>query len=90
MSSRRTFAIRTEAEFDAFLEELIPLMIQVNPAAWPVTKIALDSIVRLQRLTLSLAKRPSTMYIIDEPDRLAWEEDSDFFGNCLIIQIPKP
>jgi hypothetical protein len=86
-----TYQITSLEDFEQFLADFVPVLMAAAPAAWPVTKIALDQIVQLTRAELSLTakKRPKTIYMIDATDRVAWEEEDRMFGRSVIVQVPK-
>jgi hypothetical protein len=88
----KPYRITTVEDFELFLGDLVPKLKAAAPAAWPVTKLGLDHIVELARieLALTLKRNPRTYYLIDAPDRVAWEEDG-IFGNhrATSVQVPK-
>jgi hypothetical protein len=82
---KTTYQITSLEDFDRFLANLIPALMAANPAAWPVTKIALDKIVEDTRaeLSLTLKRRGKTIHLIDGADRVAWEEEVRMFGKSV-------
>jgi hypothetical protein len=90
MAIRKPFKVQTASDFDAFLSEFLPALAAAvpNAAAQQVVKIPLDSIVRLTRATLPY-RSPITYYLVDDDERVAWEEVDEYGSESLIIQMPK-
>jgi hypothetical protein len=90
METRKAFSVQTASDFDAFLSEFLPALAKAvpNTAAQQVVRIPLDSIIRLTRASLPY-RSPITYYLVDDDERVAWEEVDEYGEESLIIQMPK-
>jgi hypothetical protein len=90
MATRKAFKVQTAGDFDVFLSEFLPALARAVPsaAAQQVVQIPLDSIIRLTRATLPY-RSPITYYLVDDDERVAWEEVDEYSNESLIIQMPK-
>jgi hypothetical protein len=90
MATRKAFRVQTADDFDVFLSEFLPALAKAvpNAAAQKVVRIPLDSIIRMTRATLPY-RLPITYYLVDDDERVAWEEVDEYSTEFLIIQMPK-
>lgn len=89
-TTRKPFKVQTANDFDAFLSEFLPALANAVPSgpAQQLVKIPLDSIIRMTRATLPY-RSPITYYLVDDDERVAWEEVDEYGDEALIIQMPK-
>lgn len=89
METRKVFAVETEGDFEKFVAELTLTLKRANHAGWLAARATFQSLVRLTKAALPY-KRPRTLYVVESPHRIAWEENHGALGIALIFQIPKP
>jgi hypothetical protein len=89
METRKAFAVETEGDFEKFVAELTRSLKKANHAGWLAARATFQSLVRLTKTALPY-KRPRTLYVVESPHRIAWEENHGALGIALIFQIPKP
>ena len=89
METRKAFTVETEGDFEKFVAELTLSLKKANHAGWLAAKATFQSLVRLTKTALPY-KRPRTLYVVESPHRIAWEENHGALGIALIFQIPKP
>jgi hypothetical protein len=87
--TRKAFAVETEGDFEKFVAELTLSLKRTNHAGWLAAKATFQSLVRLTKTALPY-KPPRTLYVVESPHRIAWEENHGALGIALIFQIPKP
>jgi hypothetical protein len=88
METRKAFTVKTEPDFEKFVSELTASLKRANHGGWLAVATALESLVRLTKTALPY-KRPRTLYVVESPSRVAWEENHGTLGIALIFQIPK-
>ncbi len=88
METRKAFTIRTERDFEKFVFELMISLKRANHGGWLTVKAAFESLVRSTKTALPY-ERPRTLYVVESPSRVAWEENHGTLGTALIFQIPK-
>ncbi|MGO9606258.1 MAG: hypothetical protein ACLQAT_23195 [Candidatus Binataceae bacterium] len=81
----KTFAVQTEADFEAFLLELVHAIKLANPLGWPVTETGLTPVVSGERALLPY-RQPQKLYLADEQDHVAWYRD-DKAGRVRLIHV---
>jgi hypothetical protein len=89
METRKAFTVETEGDFEKFAAHLTLSLKRANHAGWLAAKGTFQSLVRLTKTALPY-KRPRTLYVVESPHRIAWEENHGALGIGLIFQIPKP
>ncbi len=90
MATRKAFRVQTAGDFDAFLAEFLPALAKAAPntAVQQVVNIPLDYILRLTGAALPYSSA-ITYYLVDDDERVAWEEVDEYSIESLIIQMPK-
>ena len=91
MQNRKSFTVKTSADFDAFLAELNSALVKAVPNAdqRKVINAGFESLIRLTRFYLGLQLPPTAYYLVDEDDRLAWEETDPYGGKVIVFEMNK-
>lgn len=91
MQSRKSFLVKSAADFDSFLAEFNAVLTGAvpNASARKVIEAGLEPVIRLTRFNLTLPLPPATYYLVDEDDRLAWEEDNEYGGRVIVFETNK-
>jgi hypothetical protein len=91
MQNRKSFTVKSSADFDAFLTELDSALVKAVPDvnARKIISTGLESLIRLTRFYLALQLPPTTYYLVDEDDRLAWEETDQIAGKVIVFEMNK-
>jgi hypothetical protein len=88
-TTRKAFTVQTVRDFDVFVSEFLAALGKAlpNAAAPQVVQIPLTTIP-LKRATLPY-RSPTTYYLVDDDERVAWEEVDEYGDESLVIQMPK-
>jgi hypothetical protein len=81
------------SDFESFLRDFVLALKGVVPSpAWPMIERRLENLVKLKRGDLSMSSpiKPRNYYFVDNPDRIAWEEEGIDTAPARLLEFSKP